>query len=90
MAQVYIKDPQANLFYTYDWSKWLGVSETITTSTWTVPSGLTKTNESSTTTTAKVQISGGTVGQNYRVTNHIVTSIGQVDERSFQIHCEER
>jgi len=86
-----IKDPAATLDYQRDWGPWLAtVDDSIDTSTWTVPTGITKTDESNTTTTATVWLSGGTAGQSYSVTNRIVTAGGRTDERSIQIDVRER
>jgi hypothetical protein len=86
MAQAYefTKDPQAVLDYTNDFSAWLGV-DTITASTWTPPSGITVTTSSNTTTTATVWLSGGTLGETYRIVNHITTSAGRQDDRTIVI-----
>lgn len=81
-----IKDPDATIDFPHDWSLWLAsTGDTIVTSTWIVPTGLTKTDESNTTTTATVWLSGGTAGQSYEITNRIVTAQGRTDDRSIQI-----
>jgi len=84
------KDPQAILDYSIEWSTWLVTGETISTSTWTVPAGLTKVSDSKTTTATTVWLSGGTVGTAYTVTCHIKTSVNREDDRSFIIVVEER
>jgi hypothetical protein len=89
MVKQFTKDPSATLDYTIDWSNWLG-TDTISTSTWTVPNGLTKESDSNTTTTATVWLSGGTVGEIYTVTNHIVTTSGREDDRSIRIAMAQR
>ena len=87
----FAKDPQAVLDYTIDWTKWLDeVSDTIATSTWTVPTGLTKVTESNTSKLATVWLSGGTVGTNYTVTNRITTAGGRTDDRSITTRGRER
>lgn len=90
MANTYIKDPSDVLDYVFDWSAWLGASETISTSTTTVPSGIVKDSESNTTTAATVWISGGTAGNTYRIANKIVTNQARTVERSVTIQVEER
>ena len=100
------KDPDAVLDYKRDWNRrppatpngnpgvpgtgWLAEGETIATSTWTVPDGLTKDSESHDDTTATVWLSGGTLGANYIITNHITTSQGRSDERSLPIEIRNR
>jgi hypothetical protein len=51
-----LKDPQAVLDYGFDWSKWLG-TDTISTSTWTVPVGITKDSDTHDTTTTTIWLS---------------------------------
>jgi hypothetical protein len=89
-GEIIKKDPDAVLNYVMDWSDWLDSGETISTSTWTVDSGLTEDSETETTTTATITLSGGTVGSRYRVTNRITTSGSQTDDRSFFVDVVER
>lgn len=87
------KDPQAKLDYAIDWTAWLQASETITTSTWTAPTGITKMvtpAESVVGGKATVWLQGGTVGQSYAVVNHIITSQGREDERTLLILISDR
>ena len=86
----YLKDPDAVLDYGFDWSDWLADGETISTSTWTIPTGLTEDSETETTTATKVWLSGGTAGTDYTITNKIVTSDSRTDERSMTIRVQER
>lgn len=86
----YIKDPQAVLDYGFDWSLWLQAGETISTSTWTVGSGLTKGADSIVSGETIVWLSAGTAGSTYSATNHITTSQGRTDERTITISVQER
>lgn len=86
----YYKDPDAVLDYGLDWSSWLADGETISTSTWTVPSGITKDSDSNDGTSTTVWLSGGTAGTVYTVANKIVTSTGRTEERSILIQVKER
>jgi hypothetical protein len=81
MACVRYKDPQDVLDYGFTWSTWLASGETISTSTWTVESGITKDSDSNTTTTTTIWLSGGTAGEVYALVNHITTSASrQLDQ----------
>jgi hypothetical protein len=80
----YIQDPDATLDYVIDWSTWLG-ADTISDSSWSATSGITIDSDSNTTTTATVWLSGGTPGQTYAVTNHIITAAGREDDRTLFI-----
>ena len=90
------KDSEAELTYSLDWSDWLTNGETISSSTFTVETiaddgdALTKTAQSSSDTVSTVKLSGGTVGNIYKVYNTIVTSGGLTERRYFRIRIDER
>jgi len=90
------KDPDARLDYGFDWDAaapigpWLADGETILTSTWDVPAGLTLDAESNDDTQTIVWITGGTAGNSYTLTNRITTSAGRTDDRSIIIIVEDR
>ena len=91
MAQVYLKDPEAILDFAFDWSDWLATSETISTRTITVPSGLTQSStDTESSGVVTVWLSGGTVGQIYDVECKIVTNASRTDERTMKIKVVER
>lgn len=72
------------LIYTIDWSSWLNAGDTINSSSWTVPAGMTDVTDSKTTTTTVVKISGGTVGSSYTITNTVTTSVsGETRTETF-------
>lgn len=85
-----VKDPDAVLDYKVDWSAWLAASETITTSTWTAPAGVTVTTSSHDTTSATAWLSGGATGGIYDVTNRIVTNQGRTDDRTIKVRVVNR
>lgn len=91
-----VKDPDEVLDYTIDWqgttNPVLGTSETIITSTWTVPSGITKDSDSKTNTTTTIVLSGGTDGVQYEIANKIVTdnSPARTYERTVSLQVRER
>ncbi|MCC6362215.1 MAG: hypothetical protein IT165_01755 [Bryobacterales bacterium] len=85
----FTKDPNAVLDYSIDWTRWLD-GDTIATSEWIVPSGLTKVTDSRTTKTATVWLSGGVASQSYTLTNRITTTGGRTEDRSFIVKVEER
>ncbi|MCX6631472.1 MAG: hypothetical protein NTW28_27990 [Candidatus Solibacter sp.] len=94
MAYEVKKDPNADLDYGFDWTAWLGATDTITESTWVVPStsGLT-THSPSISTNGRVTtvwIKAGNVGAVYSATNHIKTAAGREDERSLRVTVVER
>lgn len=90
------KDPDEILDYTIDWqgstNPVLGTTETIVTSTWTVPGGLAKDSDSKTSTTTTVVLSGGVHNVKYQITNKIVTdnSPARTYERTVNLKVKER
>lgn len=90
MTDTFVKDPDAVLDYTWDWSAWLASGETITSADVTVPTGIVKNSDSHTTTTVTAWLSGGTDGTGYRVTCRVTTSQGRTDDRSITISCHQR
>lgn len=88
-VKAYPKDPNAKLDYVMDWSDWLG-TDTIASSTWVTPAGLTATAPTNTTTTATVWLEAGTVGTQYLVTNRITTAGGRTNDRSILIQVSEQ
>lgn len=84
------KDPDSTLDYTFDWGeKWLETGDTIATSAWVVPAGLTSTLETNTLTTATIWLAGGALYERYTVTNQITTVNGRIAERSIYIRIRE-
>ena len=77
------RDPNALLDYLVDWSPRLVDGDTISGSTWTAPAGIVIESDSFTGTTTSVWLSGGTDGEIYVLTNHIVTAQGREDERDY-------
>lgn len=89
MANQFQKDPDEVLDYQVDWTSWLG-SDTITTSTWAVPTGITRASHTNTTKTATVWLSGGTAGTSYELQNKIVTASGRTAERTIRILVKQK
>jgi len=87
----FVKDPDATLDYGFDWSLWLG-TDTIQSSSWTVPSALSIVPGSETADDVRTScfISGGVAGEKYIVTNQIVTVGQRTEERSFELYVEQR
>ncbi len=85
----FIHDPQAVLDYSIDWSQWLG-DDTIISSSWSVPDGLTVVGQGYNQSSAVVWLSGGVAGRQYVVTNRIETAGGRRDERSITLRVLER
>ena len=71
---------------------YLESGETIISSSWDVPSGITNVADSFDDTTTTIWLSGGTVGETYVLTNTVVTASGyaRTVERSIAIKVEDR
>jgi len=78
------KDPDEVISFGVDWSEYLG-AETVTSSNWTVASGVTKVGQTLVGKQANVTISGGTLGTVNRITNRITTSTGETVDQSIDI-----
>ena len=85
------KDPNAREPFEIDWKTWLN-GETLLSSIWIVPPGLTFDAPSVTNndTRAKVFLAGGQIGRTYRVVNRIVASSGRGTDQSFNLTIRER
>lgn len=87
------KDPQATLDYTWDWTEYLtAISDTISTASITVDSGIVVQTQTITGNNRKVVafISGGELGRQHVATCKIVTTGGRTDERSIYFNIVNR
>lgn len=83
------KDPDEVLDYVIDWSARLD-TDTISTSAWTVPTGLTDTDEDHTTTTTTLWLSSGTLGEAYEILNRITTTGGRTMDQTVKLHIKSK
>lgn len=96
----FTKDPSDVFDYKFDFkalangtgsSNWLDTSETISTRTVTVSTGLTKDSDTitDTNTSVTVWVSGGTAGAEYTIACKIVTSASRTIERTITIAIDQ-
>lgn len=83
------KSPGAVLDYGHRWTRWLD-GDTIASSTFIVPTGLSSVQKSHTATTTTVWLAGGDVGKSYNVINRISTAAGRIDERTIVVRVVQR
>jgi len=83
------KDPNSVVDYGVDWWAWLD-ADTISTSAWVVPAGITKDSDSKTDRTTTIWLSGGAEGQSYALTNRIVTAGGRTEDRTITITVKQK
>ena len=74
-----LKDPGESRIFTFDWADHLGTTVTISSQTTTAETGLTVTSSAigSGNQVVNVKLTGGTTGEDYVVTNTIVTSTAE-------------
>ena len=86
---MFIKDPNETYNYILDYTDELR-SDTIHTSTWVVPLGLTQVGTPSITgATTEIVLRGGSNGAKFKVVNTIVTHAGNTIEKFFLLYCVE-
>jgi hypothetical protein len=87
-------DPSAKLDWSWDWTRWLEAGETLAESVWTIAESTQGTPSLELLDTPTPSIVGAvtttwiespTAGERYRVNNHVVSSQGRADDRSFWI-----
>lgn len=75
----------SNKFYGVDWTTYLTAeSDTIGTATWTIPTGLTDSNDSIVSNVARIQLSADTVGE-YEVKCQITSTEGGETQTHIQV-----
>lgn len=91
-SQTKRKDPNAVQRFFVDWRKYMTqVGETLTSSTWTVPGGITQTTAGySAAGLVNIVLSGGTAGTQYTLVNRVTTSGGQTLDQTLVIDCAEQ
>ncbi len=95
-----IKDPDAILPFTFDWSQWLDLGDSIATAVWTAGTGILIGDGANgapvpsipTSSTTEVWLLGGTAGVTYLVSVRITTSPAppKTEDRSVAIVVQER
>ena len=97
MTRQFLKDPDAVIDYTIDWSEnYLAATEQVNDSNWSVsPEGAVNdmtvdTVMPVTSGVATAFVTGGIAGKIYQLTNRITTDQGRTDERSITIRIEEK
>ena len=82
MASSYIKDPGDILDYYVNWQAQLG-GDTLSTSTWTGPAGVTLSNPGIVGDVTRIWVAGGTAGALVTLTNHVTTVGGRAAEETL-------
>lgn len=86
-----LKDPDAILDYSWDWTDWLAdVADTISSKTIIAQSPLVVVSSSVVSGIVTAFISGGVVGTTYSVTARINTVGGRIDDRTIYLKVKDR
>jgi len=90
------KDPEAQLFYTFDWVDWLPQGDELDTVEYEItarandPDPLTKVSEGIQGTTTYIELADGQTDKIYTVTAKITTVDGLIDRRNFRVRVKNR
>ena len=89
-----VKDPDARIDYGIDWGADYVAGQSIAASSWRVVpievGGLAVESASHDLLRTAVRVSGGRRGQVYQLTNHVLLSDGQSEDRSIAIRIDDR
>ena len=85
----FIKDPDSTEDYAFNWVMDLD-GDTISSSTFELPDGLTEVSTANDDTKTQIFVSGGTECEIYRITNRIVTSGGRTFDKTIRVQIRER
>ncbi len=86
---MYTKHPDAVLDLRGDWRAWAGPDE-ISSSTWTIPDGIQKEHDELLDNVVCIRLSGGAPGATYDFTNHVATSDGRTEGRTYRVYVHPR
>jgi hypothetical protein len=90
------KDPEAQLFYTFDWTDWLDSTDTLASVNYTIttrvndPVPLVKVSQGINAKKTYVELNNGQLGKSYTVSAKIVTGNGLEDRRNFKVRIENK
>ena len=87
------KAPGSVITITFDWdNEFLDSGDTIATSSWAVvpTGGLSVTDDSNTTSQTSAELTGGTAGSVYKVTNTVTTGNGETITREATVRVHAR
>lgn len=85
----FVKDPNSTIDFAVDWAEWLNTGDTVTTSSWEVPSGLTVSSSTVTNNVARAFLTGGIDGVDYLVTNRVTTQGTRIEDRSILVQVRQ-
>lgn len=78
------KDPDEIVLRTIEWDDRIS-TYTVDSSTWIVPTGITKDDDDFDDTSTTIKLSGGTEGVTYSLVNRVVLSSGEILDQTVKI-----
>lgn len=89
---IHVKDPDAVLDFTVDWTAMLADGETLVSAQWLIEpeGGLLLVAEGGEGAVRSATVGGGKAGEVVRLTSRVVTGLGRSDDRSFHIRIVEQ
>jgi len=85
----FLKDPDSTEDFAFNWVAELD-GDSITSSSFTLPDGLTQVSVANTSSVAQIFVSGGASGNTYRITNRIISSGGRTLDKTIRIYVRDR
>ena len=91
-----VKDTEAKLTYTFEWSEWLPTGDSLSAVVYTIgartndPDPLVSITSGISGTQTYIRLDQGQVGKTYTVTAKVTTTAGLIDRRSFRVKIEDR
>ena len=83
------KDPDDSIWYQIEWDEEIASTETLSSASWTVPTGLTEVSSSVSGTKALIRLSSGTAGTEYTLVCQITKDTGETVSKAISIPVAE-
>jgi hypothetical protein len=90
------KDPEAQLFYTFEWNEWLTQGDSLSEAVYSIaarvndPDPLLEVSSGIQGTKTYIELKNGQLGKSYVVTVKVTTADGLIDARNFRVKVEAR
>lgn len=90
------KDPEAQLFYTFDWGQWLNTGDALSSADYSIasrindPDPLLEVSSGIQGSKTYIELKNGQSGKSYTVSVKVTTTDGLVDQRYFKVKVEPR
>lgn len=82
---VFNKDPNAVLDFYLDYTDWLEGADTLASTAWTIPGGITKDSDTVTASLVGIWLSAGVDATTYDLLCRVTTTAGRIDDRTVRV-----